>query len=144
MEIVSMKEEHLSEIARLEKICFKRPWNEKALRDELENPLAYFFTAVDGMVVLGYGGMQYACGTGYIDNIAVFPMCRKRGVATALLHALEKKVRERGGNSLTLEVRLSNLPAISLYKKLGFREVGLRKKYYTAPREDALIFTKEW
>ncbi len=144
MEIVKMEASHIREIGELERVCFERPWSEQALSEELENPSACFLTAVENGRVLGYGGMYCALGECYLDNIAVFPDCRNQGVASALLRELENEAKKRNGEFLSLEVRPSNLPARSLYEKLGFREAGRRKNFYSAPREDALILTKQF
>ena len=77
-------------------------------------------------------------------NIAVHPDYRRRGLAGQLVEQLCAELKAGGNTCLTLEVRASNLPAISLYEKLGFTQVGLRKNYYRNPREDALILRKEW
>ena len=76
-------------------------------------------------------------------NIAVTPQYRRQGVAQALVEALVAHLKERENISLTLEVRVSNAPAIALYNKLGFEQVGRRPRYYTNPREDGLILRKE-
>ena len=91
--------------------------------------------------VLGYGGMHTVLGESYVDNIAVFPEFRGHGVGRTLMAALIEKARENGGVFITLEVRASNLPAIAMYRSLGFTEAGVRRNFYTEPREDALIFT---
>ena len=80
-------------------------------------------------------------GESYVDNIAVFPEFRGHGVGRTLMAALIEKARENGGVFITLEVRTSNLPAIAMYRSLGFTEAGVRRNFYTEPREDALIFT---
>ena len=77
-------------------------------------------------------------------NIAVHPDYRKQGIGTALIVELIGELELRGSHSLMLEVRASNTPAISVYEKLGFIEVGRRKNYYRNPKEDALIMRKEW
>lgn len=77
-------------------------------------------------------------------NIAVHPDCRKQGIATGLIAGLIGALQLQGSHSLTLEVRASNIPAILLYEKLGFSQVGLRKNYYRNPKEDALILRKEF
>ena len=76
-------------------------------------------------------------------NIAVTPQYRRQGVAQALVEALVAHLKERENISLTLEVRVSNDPAIRLYTKMGFQQVGRRPRYYHNPREDALILRKE-
>ena len=86
--------------------------------------------------------MQNALGDGYITNVAVTKTARKSGVATCLLEALFEYAKTHKLNFISLEVRGSNNPAISLYNKLGFENVGTRKNFYTDPREDAIIMTK--
>ena len=142
MEILPMTSEHMEKLAELEKLCFSRPWSREALIEELTNPVAAFFTAVEGREILGYSGMHCAGGECYLDNLAVFPQYRRQGVGKALLRALEEEARKRGGEFLSLEVRASNESAISLYQSRGFQEVGRRKHFYTDPQEDALILTK--
>ncbi len=144
MEIVRMNAGHISAIAELEKLCFSQPWSEKSLIEELTNPNAAFFTALQEGKVAGYAGMHCACGECYLDNVAVFPSFRGRGTATALLAALEKEARRRGGEFLSLEVRPSNRQAVALYEKLGFAKAGRRKDFYSGPREDALLLTKRF
>ena len=150
MQIVSMTAEHVSRLAELEKLCFSEPWSEKSLTEEIDKPAACFLVAMQqdeglgygGMhTVLGYGGMHTVLGESYVDNIAVFPEFRGHGVGRTLMEALIEKARENGGVFITLEVRTSNLPAIAMYRSLGFTEAGVRRNFYTEPREDALIFT---
>ena len=76
-------------------------------------------------------------------NVAVAPAFRRQGIGEGLMIALVDALRDKGMESLTLEVRASNSPAIALYDRLGFTEVGRRPNYYTDPREDALIMRKE-
>lgn len=144
MKIIKMQKQHIAAIARLESLCFARPWSEQALADELENENACFLVAENDGEVLGYCGMHHACGECYIDNVAVFPNHRRKGVAAALLNELENNGRALGGEFISLEVRPTNTGAISLYKSLGYAEVGRRKNFYTDPCEDALIMTKNF
>ena len=76
-------------------------------------------------------------------NVAVSPAYRRQGIGESLMVALMEALKERGIESLTLEVRASNEGAIALYDRLGFQQVGRRPNYYTDPREDALIMRKE-
>lgn len=75
--------------------------------------------------------------------IAAAKECRSRGIGTALLTRLIELSRVRGAKQIFLEVRAGNTPAIRLYHKLGFREIGLRRRYYHAPEEDALLMRKD-
>ena len=142
MEIVSMNHSHTEILADLEKLCFSTPWSKKSLDDQVENPRAFFVVAVEGDSVLGYGGMHCVSSECYLDNIAVFRHHRRKGVATAIIGALEKHAREINSDFLSLEVRRSNWRANDLYFKCGFEEEGRRKNFYTDPMEDALILTK--
>ena len=140
--IAPMREEHILALARLEAVCFSAPRPEAALRAELTNDTAVFFTVVYEGAMAGYAGMHCILDKGYIDNVAVFPEFRRQGIAGALLDALEGGARARGLRFLTLEVRVSNAPAIRLYHGRGYGEVGRRPHYYDKPREDALLLTK--
>ena len=133
MEIVRMAACHIPQIAALERLCFSEPWSEKSLSEEIENPAAYFIAAVEN-------GMHTVLGESYVDNIAVLLAHRGRGIGRALTAALVGHARA-GGAFITLEVRASNVPAVSLYASLGFEKAGVRRDFYKAPREDALIFT---
>lgn len=114
------------------------------LLSELQNPPAVYLVAEgDDGTVLGYAGMHCVLDEGYITNVAVLPARRKEGVASAILLKLLARARLRGLQFLTLEVRESNTPAISLYEKFGFAPVGRRKNYYTEPTEDALLLFRE-
>jgi ribosomal-protein-alanine N-acetyltransferase len=130
---------HVAQVAALEKLCFADPWSENSIRSEVDNILALWMVALDGEQVVGYVGSQTVCGETDMMNIAVHPDHRRRGIAESLIDVLVRELKNRGSVCLTLEVRASNDPAIGLYEKLGFREVGLRKNYYRNPREDARI-----
>lgn len=141
MQIFPMQEHHIDDLARLEQMCFSQPWSRTALLEEIKNPSAVFRVAEEDGCTLGYAGMHVVCGEGYIDNIAVFPEARRKGVARQLINSLIEWLREQEGAFLTLEVRPSNAAAVSLYRSLGFQEVGRRPHFYTGPTEDALLMT---
>ena len=142
--LVPMDKSHIHEIALIEKACFSMTWSEASLEDELSNPLASFIVAQrhDG-AVLGYAGLHVILDEGYIDNIAVREDYRGQGIADELLDVFVRFGRAKLA-FLTLEVRPSNEPAIELYYKHGFAQVGRRKNYYQDPREDAIIMTLEF
>ena len=144
MNIVPMHEDHVPQVALLEKACFADPWSEKSIAFELTNPLSLWLVAQEGDTLLGYVGSQTCLDETDMMNIAVSPAFRRQGVAKALIEALVAALRERGSKMLTLEVRASNATARQLYESLGFSQIGLRKNYYRNPKEDALILRKEW
>lgn len=142
--IERMKEKHVPQIASLEKSIFSDPWSENSVKSELNNPLSMWLVAMDGETVAGYIGSQTVLGESDMMNLAVRDSYRRTGVGRTLVEALIEALRAAGSECLTLEVRVSNLPAIRLYEGLGFHQVGIRKNYYEKPREDAGIFKKEW
>ncbi len=139
--LVPMTIEHIPQIAALERACFSRPWSEESLQGELWNDSAVVIVAEgeDG-TVLGYAGLQTVLDEGYINNVAVDEKFRRQGVADELIAAFVRFGQAKLA-FLTLEVRASNAPAIGLYAKHGFVEVGRRKNYYDDPKEDALLMT---
>ena len=144
MIIENMTYAQVAQVAELEKICFSDPWSENSVASELQNPLAYWLVALDGDRLMGYVGSQTVVGETDMMNVAVHPDYRRQGVAESLILALVEGLKGKESHCLTLEVRASNTPAIALYQKLGFQQVGLRKNYYRNPKEDALILRKEW
>ena len=144
MEIVKMDETHVSQIAALEKLCFSDPWSENSIAYELTSRLSHWLVALEGEQVVGYIGSQSVLGQSDMMNVAVHPDHRRKGIAEALILALSRDLQQMGNICLTLEVRASNAPAITLYEKLGFETVGRRPNYYRHPKEDALILRKEW
>ncbi|BFK87473.1 ribosomal protein S18-alanine N-acetyltransferase [Pseudoflavonifractor gallinarum] len=143
-QLVPMDRSHLEGIAELERTCFSHPWSVDMLAEELYNETASFLVAEgeDGSV-LGYAGLHVVLDEGYIDNVAVDPAYRRQGIADALIDTFVRFGAAKLA-FLTLEVRAGNAPAIALYEKHGFYEVGRRKDYYDDPKEDAILMTREW
>lgn len=139
MTVVPMAERHLAALAEIEKACFHAPWSADMLREELGKGI--FLVAEREGAAAGYVGCQTVLDEGYITNVAVSPACRGQGVARALLDALKRRAAEKGLAFITLEVRASNAAAIALYEGAGFRSVGTRRNFYTAPQEDAVLMT---
>lgn len=142
MNMINMTAAHVQQVAALEAICFRDPWSEKSIASELTNPLSLWLVAMEGDKVVGYIGSQTVLAESDMMNVAVHPDYRRRGIAEALVLALADELITRNSHSLTLEVRTSNAPAIALYEKLGFEQIGLRKNYYRNPKEDAQILRK--
>ena len=144
MMIIRMNESHVKAVAELEKLCFSDPWSENSVASELQNKLALWLVAEEETALAGYIGSQTCGEESDVMNVAVHPDFRRRGIAEALVNRLVEELKAIGSQCLTLEVRASNVPAIALYEKMGFAEIGRRKNYYRNPREDALIMRKEW
>ena len=144
MEYILMNSSHVEAIAELEKVCFNDPWSVNAINSELNNSLSLWLVAVEGERLAGYVGSQSVLGWADMMNIAVDPDFRGQGVGRRLIEELIAHLKKNSVTCLTLEVRASNDPAIRLYDKLGFTQVGRRPNYYRSPKEDALILRKEW
>jgi len=142
VKIVPMAENHISQIAELERQCFNAPWEENALREELENENAHFLAAISNDKVLGYIGVHEICVEAYIDNIAVFSQYRRFGIGERLITTAADSAESRKCEFISLEVRKSNASAIALYEKQGYNVAGERKNFYREPVENALIMTK--
>jgi len=138
-----MKLEDVPAIANLEKTCFSDPWSENSIASELNNRLSYWLVADDHGTIAGYIGSQTVLDWSDVMNIAVAPEYRRQGVGEALMNGLMDHLTRVGAKVFSLEVRVSNAPAIALYEKLGFTQAGRRPNYYHHPREDALILRKE-
>ncbi len=138
-EIVRAGEEHIPGILAVEKACFSRPWSEESLRGEMENGRSAVFTALAGGTVVGWAGLSWVLDEGSVSDIAVTEAFRRQGIGRALTRALLEECHRRGLRCLLLEARVSNEPAIQLYRSLGFYPVGRRPRFYEAPREDALL-----
>ena len=143
MDIVKMELCHAEQVAQLEKAIISDPWSLNAVSGEITNPMSLWLVALEGDEVLGYIGSQSVLGEADMMNLAVREDARGRGIAVALVDALVSQLRQNGVYRLTLEVRVSNAPAIRLYEKLSFKTIGKRPNYYYHPREDALIMGKE-
>lgn len=139
MRIKNLSSEYIRDAAEIERQCFSSPWSEEQLFEELKNPCARFYVAVENGRAVGYAGLYNVCGEGDIARVAVLPEYRKSGVAKAVLnHAFDDDLTE-----IFLDVRESNIPAISLYHSLGFKDIGIRKNYYSNPDENAVLMKRE-
>ena len=140
--ILRIDESMLEGASELEKLCFSSPWSKEALA-LLTKDTAVGVCAVDKTGrVIAYGGMLTVLDEGEITNIACHPDARRQGLGEAITSALLSFGKERGITRFSLEVRESNIAAISLYEKLGFTVAGKRKDFYAKPREDAFVMIK--
>lgn len=138
MNAIRMTEEHLADAAELERLCFGEPWSEDALRLLLTDAAIGFVCMEDGRAV-AYAGMLLTPFEGQVTNVAVHPQYRRKGLGRALTEAMIKEAEARGLEQISLEVRVSNEPAIALYRAFGFYEAGKRVRFYRNPTEDAWV-----
>jgi len=138
---IPLESVHISDVAKLENICFSSPWSEKSLQMLLSENSIAFVCVVDEMIV-GYCGAISVLDEADITSVAVHPEFRRCGIASVLLDALFCKSETKGIKTLTLEVREGNYGALVLYRKYDFVPVGRIKNYYKNPNEDALIMRK--
>lgn len=128
-------------IAEIEAQSFPDPWTEAGLSDALSGG-DIFLAAFAGDIPVGYI-IGNDCGTdGYIEKVAVKQDFRRAKIGSALINEFENALSE-GCSFISLEVRSSNEAAISAYEKTGFENAGIRKNFYSAPRENAFVLIKQ-
>ena len=141
MQIVPMQERHIPALVALENACFSQPWTAAGFAEELDNPLAVFLVAEQGGEAVGYLGFLAVLDEADITNVAVSPTHRRQGIAAALVTAAQEECRRRRIRRLGLVVRESNVAAFRLYERFGFVQDGKRPRFYSAPVEDALLYS---
>ena len=138
-----MIESDLEAVAKIEKDIFSDPWSYNAFKTDLNNDMAFPLVAELESLVIGYSNLYIVAGEVQIGNFAVAPGYRKRGVGKKLMDEILKIAVENKTDTVFLEVRESNEPAMALYGSFGFKPVGLRRDYYSSPRESAVIMARE-
>ena len=133
-------------ICEIERECFAEPWSPDSVNDLISSDIAVCLCFEEDGKVLGYGSFYFAAYQAQINNVAVTKSARRRGIARMILSELIKISEKLGAESVTLEVRESNLPARALYESAGFEKDGIRKNYYHTPssgtRENAILMSK--
>ena len=137
-------EQTVLEIASIEAECFSSPLTAEQISRLIQDEHMRWFAVWEDAALAGYVWVQTVLDEGYIGNVAVRRASRRHGAGDRLLEMLDQLAEEENLRFLTLEVRAGNLPALALYEKHGYRRTGQRKGYYTAPREDAVLMTKEF
>ena len=135
-----MRYEDLDRVCRMEEENFSMPWKREDFEKLIEDAGSRYFVAeIDGYVI-GAAGYSDMVGDGYINNVVIDKEYRGRGYSKKMLEAVTKSGMEAGIYDFTLEVRVSNLPAIRLYEAVGFENAGVRKGFYDHPKEDAYVY----
>ena len=135
-----MRVEDITGVLEIEQMSFPTPWPRDAYQHELsDNRLACYLVAQEFNRTVGYAGMWVILDEAHVTTIAVDPLHRRRRIGERLVVALIDEAMKRGARWMTLEVRKSNLGAQTLYRKYGFKDIGVRKGYYSDNREDAIV-----
>lgn len=137
--IRNMKPEDVAEVAEMESQIFSMPWSAQGFLDALKLSNTIFMVAEEDGEIAGYIGMYISLDEGEITNVAVRMDMRCRGIGEQLVCVMKEEAGRRKVNTIVLEVRVSNAPAIHLYEKNGFVNRGVRKGFYELPKEDAYI-----
>ena len=143
MVIREMQIEDIEAVEAVDKACFSVPWQQTAFLSFLMREGTVFLVAEEDNEIIGYLGIATAYDESDVLKIVVLQEHRRKGAAGALLENAFDKIRAMGVKKNYLEVRVSNAPAISLYRKYGYTDVGIRRNYYTKPVEDALVMEKD-
>jgi ribosomal-protein-alanine N-acetyltransferase len=148
--IECMQEEDLKEVVEIEEVSGLNRWGYDAYRRELlKNPNSIMLVArytagsVSVRNVVGFLAGWTVADELHVNNIAAHPNFRRMGIGSKLLESAIEEGKRRGAAFVMLEVRASNRPAQSLYKKFGFKYVGRRSDYYRSPTEDAMVMKLE-
>ncbi|WP_029452740.1 ribosomal protein S18-alanine N-acetyltransferase [Clostridium algidicarnis] len=142
IKISPMTYEDIDDVLAISFLSFPISWSRESFLTELENNFSYYVVAKSDDVIVGFGGTWIIIDESHITNIAVHPSFRGIGIGELILKSLIDLGKPHFISSMTLEVRASNVVAISLYNKFDFKEEGRRKRYYEDNGEDALILWK--
>ncbi len=141
--IRKMNIEDIPAVFEIEQSIFSIPWSEKSFKDSLESENTNFVVALCNDEIVGYIGMYVFGEEADISNVAVSLKHRRKHIAQNMLDYIFDWSQNKKIKNLTLEVRETNVPAIKLYEKNGFKEAGIRKDYYEKPKESAVIMWKQ-
>ena len=142
--IAPMRPGDVEAVHAIETACFAIPWSrESFLREVTENACARYLVLYESETPVAYAGMWFVLDEAHVTNIAVRPDRRGLGYGEKITRALIQLAADSGMTWMTLECRRSNLVAQSIYRKLGFVDVGFRKRYYADNNEDALLMALE-
>lgn len=139
MLIRNMEEKDLDAVYEIECATFSKPWSMTDFKESLSDVHNLYLVVEENEKIIAYCGMWGVVDEGQINNVAVEKKHRGKGIGYSMLKELIEKGKTKGLVAFTLEVRVNNKPAVTLYEKLGFKSAGIRKNFYEEPTEDALI-----
>ena len=140
--IRQMEKKDIEQVVRIEKEIFSIPWSAHSFEDAAMTKENIYLVCECNGVIAGYCGLWTVLGEGNITNMAVDKEYRKKGIGEALMKEMEKRGRQKDVDIFFLEVRQSNAAARRLYDKMGYKEIGTRKRFYERPVEDAIVMSK--
>lgn len=141
--IREMTPEDVPAVLDIDRICFSEVWSGQVFLDLFQYMSNHYYVAEQGHTVCGFAGISVAGDTADVMKIGVLPEYRRMGVAQQLLQALLVKAKETGCEQVMLEVRETNAAARQLYRKNEFRELAVRKQYYTQPVENGIVMNRK-
>lgn len=142
-EVKKMEHEHVDAVYEIEELSFFTPWSKKSIKTEIDNKIGRYIVIKENERVVSYGGFWLVLDEANINNIAVHPDYRGKGISKLLMNTLIEMAKAENAKTMYLEVRSSNSVAQKLYRGLGFAMIGLRKGYYLDTDEDAIVMMKE-
>ena len=142
LEFLPLAQDHIAQLLAIETEAYPDPWKQAMFRQETTNPTSFFCVAYREHELIAYGGFWLLLDEAHITKVTVAAPWRGQGLGHELMAFLLREAEERGANTARLEVREHNVPARSLYERLGFRAVGLRKGYYAKTNETAVVMAK--
>ncbi len=143
IEVREIFENEIAQVAGLEKAVFSDPWSEKGIAETFAQNNSVILGAWQNDQMVGYVIFYYVLDEGEIARIAVSPSCRRTGAATLIFEKLLEVSAEKDITRVMLDVRESNEAAIAFYRKCGFAQDGIRKRFYTGPTEDAILMSMD-
>lgn len=141
--IRNMTLDDIESVFEIEKSIFSIPWSKKSFESSISSKdTIYIVTTIDEKIV-GYLGIYILGDQSDISNVCVHKDYRRMHIAEVMLSYIFDRAKSNNVKEITLEVRESNVAAISLYEKMGFKEIGIRKNYYQKPLENGLLMWKQ-
>lgn len=142
--IAPMQKSDVESVIKIEERAYgEHHWSKDSFYGELSNDLAHYYSAFEGDTLVGYAGTWQILDEAHLTTIAVDPDLTRKKIGEAILIKVIEDCYKNEIKYITLEVRVSNIPAIKLYEKYGFKSLGCRKGYYQNNNEDALIMWTE-
>ncbi len=144
VKIRSMRKEDIPEVSHIEKLSFPSPWSSNMFFLELDKEnFAFYWVMEYGDRLVGYGGYWRIKNEAHLVTFAIHPTFRRMGLGTKLLEHLLKEARDKSLDTITLEVRHSNLAAQRFYERFSFKKIAIRPHYYSDTDEDAIVYWRK-